>query len=143
MQTSLFNLNFLPTGGSSSFINFESLFDYNQQDSYLKLIGLTSGSAFVNILNLTVTVGCMICLHITVFIVFLVARKVAKLRVIKNLAVKILNMLTFGFYVGVYLETYILFVLVDFSEINFQNKRGIKNTKSCVMSYVILSFMLL
>ena len=51
-------------------------------------------------------------------------------------------MLTFGFYIGVYLETYILFILVDFSEIYFQNNRGIKNTRSCVMSYVILGFMI-
>ena len=66
MSTSLFNINFLPTSDSSSFVSFQSLFDYNQQDSYLKLLGLTSGSAFVNILNLSVTVGCVICLHIVI-----------------------------------------------------------------------------
>ena len=59
MNTSLFNIDFLPTSNSGSFIDFKGLFDYNQQNSYLKLLGLTSGSALVNILNLTVTVGCI------------------------------------------------------------------------------------
>ena len=143
MSTSLFNINFLPTSDSSSFVSFQSLFDYNQQDSYLKLLGLTSGSAFVNILNLSVTVGCIICFHIIILILFLIVRRITRLRVIKNLIVKILEMLTFGFYVGVYLETYILFILVDFSEINLHFKRGIKNMSSWVMSYIILSFMIL
>ena len=143
MSTSLFNINFLPTSDSSSFVSFQSLFDYNQQDSYLKLLGLTSGSAFVNILNLSVTVGCVICFHIVILILFLIVRKIARLKVIKNLIVKILEMLTFGFYVGVCLETYILFILVDFSEISLHFKRGIKSMSSCVMSYIILSFMIL
>ena len=143
MSTSLFNINFLPTSDSSSFVSFQSLFDYNQQDSYLKLLGLTSGSAFVNILNLSVTVGCVICLHIVILILFLIIRKIVRLRVIKNLIVKILEILTFGFYIGVWLETYILFILVDFSEINLHFKRGIKNMSSCVMSYIILGFMTL
>ena len=36
-----------------------------------------------------------------------------------------------------------LFWIVDFSEIHYQRKNGIQNTKSTVMSYVILAFMLL
>ena len=143
MSTSLFNINFLPTSDSSSFIDFQAMFNYNQQDSYLKLLGLTSGSAFVNILNLMTTVGCIVCIHIIAFILFLVVRKLSKLRLIKNLLRKILEILTFGFYITVYIETYILFILVDFSEINLQNKRGIKNIKSWVMSYIILGVMTL
>ena len=143
MSTSLFNINFLPTSDSSSFIDFQAMFNYNQQDSYLKLLGLTSGSAFVNILNLMTTVGCIVCIHIIAFILFLVVRKLSKLRLIKNLLRKILEILTFGFYITVYIETYILFILVNFSEINLQNKRGIKNIKSWVMSYIILGVMIL
>ena len=143
MSTSLFNINILPTSDSSSFINFQSIFDYNQQDSYLKLLGLTSGSAFVNILNLMTTIGCIVCIHIIAFILFLIVRKLARLRRIKGILIKILEILTFGFYITVYIETYILFILVDFSEINLQNKRGIKNMKSWVMSYVILGIMTL
>ena len=52
-------------------------------------------------------------------------------------------MLTFGFYIGVLLETFILFLLVDFSEIHYQNKNGIKNTSSTVMSYIIAGFILM
>ena len=143
MSTSLFNINFLPTSDSSSFIDFQSMFDYNQQDSYLKLLGLTSGSAFVNILNLMATIGCIVCIHIIISILFLIVRKLTRLRWIKRILIKILEILTFGFYVTVYIETYILFILVDFSEINLQNKRGIKNMKSWVMSYIILGIMIL
>ena len=142
MNTSLFNIDFLPTSNSGSFIDFKGLFDYNQQNSYLKLLGLTSGSALVNILNLTVTVGCILWLHIVILIIYVIIRKAPRLRKISQFLLKLLGTLTFGFYIGVYWETYILFILVDFSEIAFQNNWGIKNTRSCVMSYVILGFMI-
>ena len=72
MNTSLFNIDFLPTSNSGSFIDFKGLFDYNQQNSYLKLLGLTSGSALVNILNLSVTVGCIFWLHIVILIIYVI-----------------------------------------------------------------------
>ena len=142
MNTSLFNIDFLPTSNSGSFIDFKGLFDFNQQNSYLKLLGLTSGSALVNILNLTVTVGCILWLHIVILIIYVIIRKAPRFRKISQFLLKLLETLTFGFYIGVYWETYILFILVDFSEIAFQNNWGIKNTRSCAMSYVILGFMI-
>ena len=57
MSTNLFNLNFMPTSKTKSTVSFKSLFDYKQQNSYLYLLQLQSGSAFVNILDLTTTVG--------------------------------------------------------------------------------------
>ena len=60
MNASLFNLNFLPTSNSGSTISFKSLFTYKQPNSYLYLLQLNSGSAFVNILDLTTTVGFII-----------------------------------------------------------------------------------
>ena len=143
MSTSLFNLNFLPTSNTESTISFKSLFDYKQQNSYLYLLQLKSGSAFVNILDLTTTVGLVIGIHIVLLILFAVLHKLNKLQRLKNIVLKIIGMLSFGFYIGVWLETYLLFWLVDFSEIHYQNKNGIQNLKSTVMSYVILAFMLL
>ena len=56
MKASLLNADFLPTGESSKFSNFKKMFDFPQTQTYLKLLGLTSGIAFINILNLTVIV---------------------------------------------------------------------------------------
>ena len=143
MSTSLFNLNFLPTSNTESTISFKDLFDFKQQNSYLYLLELKSGSAFVNILDLTTTVGFVIWIHIILLIIFAVLHKLGRFSVVKKVILKILEMLTFGFYIGVWLETYLLFLLVEFSEIHYQNKSGVKNLKSTVMSYVILFFMLL
>ena len=143
MSTSLFNLNFLPTSNTESTISFKDLFDFKQQNSYLYLLELKSGSAFVNILDLTTTVGFVIWIHIILLIIFAILHKLHRFNVVKKFISKILEMLTFGFYIGVWLETYLLFWLVEFSEIHYQNKSGVKNLKSTVMSYVILFFMLL
>ena len=143
MSTSLFNLNFLPTSNTESTISFKDLFDFKQQNSYLYLLELKSGSAFVNILDLTTTVGFVIWIHIILLIIFAILHKLGRFNVVKKFISKILEMLTFGFYIGVWLETYLLFWLVEFSEIHYQNKGGVKNLKSTVMSYVILFFMLL
>ena len=51
-------------------------------------------------------------------------------------------MLTFNFYIGVFLETYILFLLTDLSEIYYQNKNGVQNVLSTVLSYIILASMI-
>ena len=143
MSTSLFNLNFMPTSNTESTISFKSLFDYKQQNSYLYLLQLQSGSAFVNILDLTTTVGFAIGLHLILLIMYVILNKLNRFLWLKNIIFKVIQTLSFGFYIGVCLETYLLFWIVDFSEIHYQRKNGIQNTKSTVMSYVILAFMLL
>ena len=143
MSTSLFNLDFLPTSNSESTISFKSLFDYKQQNSYLYLLKLESGSAFVNILDLTTTVGFAIGVHIILLIIYAILHKLNKLQWLKKIILKVIEIMSFGFYIGVFLETYLLFCLVEFSEIHYQNKNGIKNLKSTIMCYVILAFMML
>ena len=143
MSTCLFNLNFLPTSNSENTVSFKSLFDYKQQNSYLYLLQLESESAFVNILDLTTTVGFAIGFHVILLIIYAILHKLNKLLWLKKIILKVIEMLSFGFYIGVCLETYLLFCLVEFSEIHYQNKNGIKNLKSTIMSYVILAFMLL
>ena len=109
MSASLFNLNFMPTSNTESTISFKSLFDYKQQNSYLYLLQLQSGSAFVNILDLTTTVGFVIGLHLILLIVYVILNKLKKLLRLKNIILKVIQKLSFGFYIGVYLETYLLF----------------------------------
>ena len=143
MSASLFNLNFLPTSNSESTISFKSLFNFKQPNSYLFLLQLNSGSAFVNILDLTTTVGFVIGIHILILVLFVILTKINKCRRLKDISLKILKMLTFGFYIGVLLESFILFLVVDISEIHYQNKSGIQNTASWVMSYLIVTFIIL
>ena len=143
MNASLFNLSFLPSSNSESSINIKSWFDFKQPNSYLYLLQLSSGSALVNILSLTTMVGAVIWLHILLLIIFSILFKLNKLVRVRRLIEKILKMLTFGFYVGVWIETYILFLLVDFSEVHYQNKNGIQNMNSCVASYIIMFCMLM
>ena len=80
MSTSLFNLDFLPTSNSENTVSFKSLFDYKQQNSYLYLLQLKSGSAFVNILDLTTTVGFAIGVHIILLIIYAILHKLSKLQ---------------------------------------------------------------
>ena len=79
MNTSLFNLNFLPSSSSGSTINIKSLFDFKQPNSYLYLLQLNSGSALVNILSLTTTVGFVVAIHILLLALFAVFRKLNRL----------------------------------------------------------------
>ena len=123
-------------------INFKGWFNFKQQNSFLNLLDLNSGSALVNILALTTTIGIVVGLHIVIVIIYFVLKKTNKCMKITKLILKVLKFLTFNFYIGVFLETYILFLLTDFSEIYYQNKNGVQNGKSMVMSYVILAFML-
>ena len=143
MNASLFNLSFLPQSNSQSLVDFKSWFDFKQPDSYLYLLQLTSGSALVNILSLTTIVGVVIIFHFIILILYVILFKLNRLYWIRRLTEKLLGMLTFGFYIGVWTETFILFLLVDFSEVYYQNKYGIQNMKSCVASYVIMFCMLM
>ena len=143
MSASLFNLNFIPTSNSDSTTSFKALFDFKQQNSYLYLLQLNSGSAFVNILDLTTTVGFVIWAHIAICVLYAVIRRINRFPMIKKIILKLINFLTFGFYIGVLLESFILFLLVDLSEIHYQNKSGIKNIKSTIMSYVIFALVIL
>ena len=113
MNTSLLNLNFLPTSNSGDTNSFKNMFDYRQPNSYLYLLQLNSGSAFVNILDLSTTVCFVICAHIFLTISYAIIRRIGRFTLIKKIMLKIIDMLTFGFYIGVLLETFILFLLVD------------------------------
>ena len=143
MSASLMNFNFMPTSNSSNMIDFKGQFTFSQPNSFLYLLDLKSGSAFVNILNLTSTVGMVICFHLLILIAFVILRKVSRYGRLKKLVLAILTSLTFGFYIGVWMESAVLFLFVDFSEIHYQNKSGSQNTKSTIMSYVILFLMIL
>ena len=46
-------------------------------------------------------------------------------------------MLTFGFYIGVCIESFILFLIVDVSEIHYQQKYGDIHINSTLSSYII------
>ena len=142
MNASLFNPNFTPTSNSSSTNSFKSLFDFKQQNSYLYLLQLNSGSAFVNIVDLSTTVGFVICFHVAIVILYAILRRIRRFTFLKKI-LKLIEMLTFGFYVGVLLETFILFLLVDMSEIHYQIKKESKNLNSTILSYIILSFIFL
>ena len=56
MKSSLFTLSFLPTENSSTISNFKNEFYLIQYNSYLYLLDLKEGSAFVNVLNLSMVV---------------------------------------------------------------------------------------
>ena len=142
MSASLMNFNFMPTSNSSNMIDFKGQFTFSQPNSFLYLLDLKSGSAFVNILNLTSTVGMVIWVHLLILIAFMILRKVSRFVKLKKLVFAILTSLTFGFYIGVWMESAVLFLFVDFSEIHYQNKNGSQNIKSTVMSYVILLLMI-
>ena len=142
MNTNLFNLNFLPTSSSSSTVSFKKLFDFRQPNQYLHLLSLNSGSAFVNIIDLMTTVLIIVAIEILLLIIYVILKITNKFAKIKSILWKILEMLTFGFYIGVCWETFILFLIVDISEIYYQNKTQIVNKSSTVMSYVIATIIL-
>ena len=140
MNASLFSFNFLPTSNSESTISFKEIFTFKQRNYYLYLLQLNSGSAFVNILDLTTTVGFVIWIHITLLILYAIFRRLGWFSILRKVILKLIDMLTFGFYIGVLLESFILFLLVDISEIYYQTKYGVVNVGSTVISYIIATF---
>ena len=64
MKSSLFTLSFLPMDQSETIIDLKNMFKTAQYNSYMYLLDLKSGSAFINVLNLSIVVGCVIWLHV-------------------------------------------------------------------------------
>ena len=60
MKSSLFSLSFLPIDQSETITDFKNMFKTAQYNSYMYLLDLKSGSAFINVLNLSIVVGCVI-----------------------------------------------------------------------------------
>ena len=57
MKSSLFTLSFLPMDQSETIIDLKNMFKTAQYNSYMYLLDLKSGSAFINVLNLSIVVG--------------------------------------------------------------------------------------
>ena len=139
MKSSLFSMSFLPTDKSSTFENFKDLFNISQYNSYMYLLDLKSGSAFVNVLNLSIIVGCVIILHILIFVLYLWFYKTSRWSCIKKILNVALTTLTFGFYIGVYIQAFLLIWFVDFNEIITDKYSGKRNDKSMIMAYFIVA----
>ena len=104
-KANLFNLSFLPINNSENMIHFKNWFYFKQPNSFLNLLDLNSGSALVNILALTTTVGIMVWLHIIISFIYFALKKINKCIIVTKLTLKVLKFLTFNFYIGVFLET--------------------------------------
>ena len=57
-------------------IHYKNWFDFKQPNSFLNLLDLNSGSALVNILALTTTVGIMVWLHIIIVFIYFALKKI-------------------------------------------------------------------
>jgi hypothetical protein len=63
MSDSLFKMEFLPTNGSSLMDSMNEHFDFFQYNLYLYVLGLESGSAVVNIINLLIVTLFIAVIH--------------------------------------------------------------------------------
>ena len=137
MKSSLFTLSFLPTENSSIINNIKEEFYLVQYNSYLYLLDLKEGSAFLNMLNLSMVVLWVAILHILISLLFLIFYKTSKWNIIKKLLSLALASLTFGFYIGVYLEWFLLIWFVNFNEYILNYNYNLTNGKSFIITYII------
>jgi hypothetical protein len=143
MGDSLFSFEFLPTGGSSVVVFIEEKYDFAQMNPYLFLLGLESGSAIVTVTNLLIVLFFVFCVHVSMCAIYLIMKYALKLNWIPKQLRKVLSSLTFGTYITVLLETYLLIMFVVMNEISENDDGSAQKSDSLKIAYTILTFMIL
>jgi hypothetical protein len=143
MGDSLFTFEFLPTGESSVVVFIEEKYDFTQMNPYLFLLGLESGSAIVSVTNLLIVLFFVFCVHVIMCAIYLILKYALKLNWIPKQLRKVLSSLTFGTYITVLLETYLLIMFVVMNEISENDDGSAQKHESLKIAYTILTFMIL
>jgi cysteine-rich repeat protein len=139
MSDSLFKMEFLPTDDSAFLDSVNEKFDFFQYNLYLYVIGLESGSAVVNVINLLIVTFMILVVHSMLSLIYLAMTKVWKLLKLLSYLRKLLSMMTFGFYVTFLNEVYLLVVIVVIYEISNSDSSTRQKSDSLLMSRIILS----
>ena len=120
-----FNLNFLPFGQVSSTNYLIDWFDWDQNDDVLYKIGVGSWSSFVNTYSYFSHLLLVIFIHILFALIYSLSKwwndhmcKCKILNWIMYLSSKIVNFLTFGYYIRALLEACQFLLITSVSEIN-------------------------
>jgi hypothetical protein len=138
MRDSLFNIEFLSTDGLTFLDPFNEKFDFFQYNLYLYLLGLESGSAIVNVINSLIMSFFIIVGHSILFAIYLVMAKNSVLLKINSYLRKFLSVMTFGFYVTLINEVYLLLVIAVIYEISNNDSKSTKEYNSLIMTRIML-----
>lgn len=116
MSTSLFSFDFLPIGDIKSLSSVNDLLSYPQYNPYLYLYGLEDSSALINLSAMLSVSLAVPALHSVIVLVKLLFRKSSlgdknKCRILVN---KFFDWLTFGWYIRLVMETYLLMLFASF-----------------------------
>ena len=115
MSFSSFDFEFLSLESNSD-IKDDLLFE--QKNSFLYLIGLKSGSWIINLISVSVLLLLILMVHVMVIPIYSIISQKQVSNWFSKIVKRMIKELTFGVYVKLFYEVYLLLVLVSISEIN-------------------------
>jgi cysteine-rich repeat protein len=143
MSDSLIALEFLPSNDSTFVDRIDEKLEVDQSNLYLYLLELQSGSALVNMMNLLFVIFQVVFIHVSVFALFHLFKYLIKVSYLKNVFGKVLTSLSFGFYIVLFLETYLLLIIVVLSEISDNEGDTTNSEVSLRFSHGLLALLIL
>jgi cysteine-rich repeat protein len=138
MNFSLFDFDFLSLEGNPETKEEVSNLSFEQDNPYLYLIGLESGSWMVNLLAITGLFSVIPLVHLIIIpLYFFYAKANSQMNRWKKVVIKMFREMTFGVYIRFLYEIYIFLVLSSIAEIyQFENLHYIRRLSFFVAVWV-------
>ena len=112
---------------------------YSQSNSYLWLINIKNGSSLINCLNFVYMMLIIAGLHLVIFILVVLLRKVSDTKWIKKTILKLFNWMTFGLYIRIIMQQYLFLLIISLSELYLFRFNSEDHFTSKIFSAVLLS----
>jgi hypothetical protein len=137
MNDSMFTFGFIPSENTTLVNYIDEKYSFDQPNTYLFLLQLESGSAIVNVVNLLITIFTFITIHLLILCLYLLLRYIFRLEKVSSFIRKILSLMTFGTYIVIVIETFLLILFVLLNEISSQDTSLPEQKNSLSLSYFL------
>ena len=138
MDFTSFSFNFIPTINALKLVSLTSWIDSNLDNEYLQVIGMNSGSAFVNNFSLICTVIFIILIHWFYWVVHrMLLKKFTERPILLKIINSIMRILTFNIYIRITIEAYQFLVISSAYEINRFNVENSSRKVSISIAFLI------
>ena len=140
MKACLLNFDFMPAN-PIHIGNVDNLVDFDQQNPYLYLIGLESGSSVINIASVSGISLTMPLIHVISATLYCIIKKKFSEKKCTHLFIrKVFRGLTFGAYIRFLYQVYIFLVLASVSEIYMYSGSSVNRRRSIGVAYFVAVF---
>jgi hypothetical protein len=137
MNDSMFTFGFIPSKDTTLVNYIEGKYSFDQPNTYLFLLQLESGSAIVNVVNLLIAISTFITIHLLILCLYLLLRYIFRLVKVSSFIRKILSLMTFGTYIVIVVETFLLILFVVLNEASSQDTSTPEQKNSLNLSYLL------